>query len=310
MKLFYFTRPDGISNFGDDLNPWLWNQWIPEELDEDPTTAFVGIGSILNGYLPARVPQASSLVVFSSGVGYGLGTRPPIDSRWKIYCVRGPLSAQHIGAPPTLAVTDGALLLRKRGFNPLPKVYPFSFMPHVEHAMTSDIFWKEACELAGIHYLDPRQSIDEVLLAISKTEILLAEAMHGAIVAEALRVPWIPIRTSQQILSFKWIDWCSSLGLSYNPVDIMPIIPEYKIATDQKNDTYDWVTSLYANKGLFSKFPWQTHRDRVVQQLKYITKNKAPNWAPDDKINSLTSELEERLDQFKQDVKNGLFRQR
>lgn len=35
--------------------------------------------------------------------------------------------------------------------------------------------------------------------------------MHGAITAEALRVPWMPAITSHEILESKWHDWAASM---------------------------------------------------------------------------------------------------
>ena len=37
MKLHYHRNKDGISNFGDDLNPWLWSRLLAHELDDDAT---------------------------------------------------------------------------------------------------------------------------------------------------------------------------------------------------------------------------------------------------------------------------------
>src|SRR5690606_18376921 len=45
----------------------------------------------------------------------------------------------------------------------------------------------------------------------------------GAIVADAFRVPWTPIRTSAEILAFKWEDWCASVGLAYEPLPLWPL---------------------------------------------------------------------------------------
>ena len=35
--------------------------------------------------------------------------------------------------------------------------------------------------------------------------------MHGAIVADALRVPWIPARLYGHFMEFKWRDWTESI---------------------------------------------------------------------------------------------------
>lgn len=36
--------------------------------------------------------------------------------------------------------------------------------------------------------------------------MVLADAMHAAIIADAMRVPWLPLITSPQINTFKWLD--------------------------------------------------------------------------------------------------------
>lgn len=43
MKLFYYEPGN---NFGDQLNPWLWQKLIPGILDNDETNTFVGIGTL------------------------------------------------------------------------------------------------------------------------------------------------------------------------------------------------------------------------------------------------------------------------
>jgi len=209
MQLYYYIDPEG--NFGDDLNPRLWNQLIPDVLEQWPETLFVGIGTLLNSKVPATPPK----IVFGAGVGYG--TAPVLDATWQVYCVRGPLSAQALGLDPSLAITDPAILVR--GIMPdLPAGLPrhaVSFMPH--HGSKRHGDWRGICAQAGVHYIDPAGAIDDVLQAISHSDLLIAEAMHGAIVADALRVPWIPVVCYEHILPFKWLDWCGSLGLDYRP---------------------------------------------------------------------------------------------
>ena len=190
MKLFYFSFPNGMSNFGDDLNPWLWEKLLPGVFDQDNKSIFVGISTLLNDY----VPKANKTAVFASGVGYSKGL-PAINESWKIYCVRGPLSAKKLGIDPQLAVTDGAVLIRKVYEPSTIKKTKFAYMPHITHIIHGGNAWKDICEEAGISYIDPRWETEEVLSAICQTEVLLTEAMHGAIIADALRVPWIPVLT-------------------------------------------------------------------------------------------------------------------
>jgi succinoglycan biosynthesis protein ExoV len=80
------------------------------------------------------------------------------------------------------------------------------------------------CRRLGFGYIDPREPRQTVIDGIRRTHVLIAEAMHGAIVADALGVPWIAVRSGGAgTLEFKWRDWCSSLGLDYQPHSVVPI---------------------------------------------------------------------------------------
>lgn len=210
MKLYYYK--DYRGNFGDDLNPWLWSKLLPEFFDDDERTIFVGIGTLLNSLLPREAHK----VVFSTGVGY-LEPPPPVDDSWRIFCVRGPLSAARLGVDKSLAITDGAALLRTIEFPSCDKRYGVSFIPHHGSHRPK---WSDVCRMLGINYIDPSKDVDFVLSEIRKSKLIIAEAMHGAIVADTLRVPWIPVKFHQHILDFKWQDWCQSLGLRYQPITL------------------------------------------------------------------------------------------
>ncbi len=307
MKLFYFIRGDKVENFGDSLNPWLWQKFIASELDDDQRTAFVGIGTILNDLLLERVPNAHNLVIFSSGVGYGSGIITNIDHPWTIYCVRGPLSAQKMGLPENVAVADGALLLQRIFRATEPKDCQFSFMPHVEQAMLGDKLLIDACNQVGIRYIDPRWPIEQILSLISQTEILLAEAMHGAIAAEALRVPWIPVVSSSRILSFKWMDWCASLKLDYQPAQINPLVSCYPFDPEQPEFNQNWLDDLKQTEASYPENIREGQVQLIAAQLLRITQTSEPSLSKDQHVENLISELEERLFKFKSDVKSGKF---
>ncbi|MGL4498746.1 MAG: polysaccharide pyruvyl transferase family protein [Planktothrix sp.] len=284
MKLYYYKLPDGTKNFGDTLNGWLWEKLLPGVFDEDATITLVGIGTLLNDNLPSRTRNAAKRLIFSTGVGYGTGI-PQLDDSYKIYCVRGPLSAKALGLPPELAVTDGALLTRKVFTNQIPKTHKFAYMPHYELAGEG---WSLVCKNIGFAYIDPRWDTEKIISGISQTEILITEAMHGAIIADALRVPWIPVVTNSSILPFKWQDWCGSIDVEYKPVEMDRL-------HHPRRDSKDWL--------ILARLARDAVRNKKAEaQLVRIAKTVQPTLSSDRKIEHLTAQLEEKLEQLKHDI--------
>lgn len=225
MKLFYCHIP--LGNFGDELNTYLWPKLMPDafsgtvqyqpkaktqiSMSDPDTTLFVGIGTLIRSEIPDRATKH----VFGSGIGYG--SLPPHDANWHYHCVRGPLTAKALGLDADKAITDPGVLVRLLPRN-AAKTHDFSFIPHWEMALSGD--WQRICRLIGINYIDPRWEPARVIAEIAKTRTLITEALHGAIVADSLRVPWIPVSSDYTILKFKWQDWCSSVGLDYAPAAV------------------------------------------------------------------------------------------
>jgi succinoglycan biosynthesis protein ExoV len=272
LKLYYFKSADGVPNFGDDLNPWLWGQLLGDYLASESDTILSGIGTLLN----ERFPRARRTIVFGSGVGFG-SSIPRIDDTWTFSCVRGPLSAQALGLPASLAITDPALFVAD--FLPKETVAPrhkFSYMPHYRNA---NDHWAAVCRMLGFGYVDPRAPMEDVLAGIRGSHVLIAEAMHGAIVADALGVPWIPVRTAGVgTLEFKWRDWCESLSLSYRPHHVVPI---FAVSTDVR---------LTIKKGL------------AAAQLSWISRTAPPQLSDSRLRSQRLAQLHERLEQLKRDL--------
>ncbi len=315
MKLFYYETTAPSANFGDELNPWLWPRLLPE-FDESRKNIFVGIGTVLNDTIPVWINEAENAVFFSTGVGYGRGFRLEKGANWRLYCVRGPLSAKRLHLPELLTITDGAALL-KRYFTPCPqekRIYKFSYMPHFRHG--SPQLFKDVCQRTNIHYIDPAGKVEDVIAAISRSQVLMSEAMHGAIVADTLRVPWIPVRTSPRILPFKWWDWCGSVKLPYKPQIIrgvkslswrehlLPIRPYLQ----RQSSIAHLFDGLRMNDfSVFSKSSTREHvLDVVSAQLKAVALTK-PYLSCETHLESLVIRLEERLDVLKRDIRKGLF---
>ncbi|AFZ44910.1 hypothetical protein PCC7418_2774 [Halothece sp. PCC 7418] len=208
MKLFYFQCKE--PNFGDDLNPWLWSQLFPLPIENyfDSNTLLVGIGSILS----SRVPEEPKKVVFGSG--YATGSLPVIDDRWRFFCVRGLLTAKKLELSEDLAIGDSATLLRLL-FDPAPEhLHHAAFMPH-HITIRYEETWKDVCQSISIELIDPRSEIETIIQKIRSSRVVITESLHGAIVADAFRVPWIPVRTRAHINHFKWQDWSTTVGIEH-----------------------------------------------------------------------------------------------
>jgi hypothetical protein len=151
-----------------------------------------------------------------TGTGYGRFPRNVHDKSWRIFAVRGPLTAQAIGNSE-LAVTDPAVLLSLLPEFQASRRSGAAFVPHWTTAASGQ--WEEICELIGIEFIDPRDEARSVIRRIASSAIVIAESMHGAIVADAFRVPWVPVVISHS-RPLKWHDWTLSLGLQYHPIRI------------------------------------------------------------------------------------------
>lgn len=212
MRLLYCA---GLANFGDCLNPYLWDRLLPGMLDEDPRVLLLGIGTVLSDRLPRRPLK----LVLGSGVGYG---RPPrLDPNWHLLCVRGPLTAAALRADAATAVTDPGLLVRLFATPEATAARRPAFMPHYLSARYAD--WRTVAQAAGLDYIDPAAPVEEVIAALGRASLVVTEALHGAVVADALRVPWVAVQGYRHICRFKWMDWCASLDLAYRPLPLQPL---------------------------------------------------------------------------------------
>lgn len=219
MKLRY-CRIDG-GNFGDDLNTWLWPTLLGDSfLDEDDAEWFLGVGSILSHTLP----QEPRKIIMGSGTGY---KRPPVvDGSFDVFCVRGPHTAAAMNLPADQGIADSAYLcLATNEFQSIAKrekTTRAAIVPHHQSAETID--WNRVANTAEMKFVDPRKHYFEVFEQIAQAECVLAESLHGAIIADALRVPWKPFRIGHRFNTFKWNDWFASIGVTDCEILQYPIL--------------------------------------------------------------------------------------
>ena len=215
MKLVYFRGH--VPNFGDELNACLWDRLLPAGfLDEDEDELFIGIGSILWDDYPSHARK------YVLGSGYaGYKPAPDVhDGSWDVVFVRGPRTAQRLNLPSDKAICDSAILLRALDLPAPAQQIDVGFMPHYESLDRG--LWREACRLAGVTLIDPTAPVEEVIASLRGTRLLVTEAMHGAIVADALRTPWVAALPINPGHHAKWQDWAGALSLDVRAHALRP----------------------------------------------------------------------------------------
>ena len=219
MRLLYYHGDH--PNFGDDLNEVVWPGLAPEMFEQRvaSTDGFLGVGTLIG----RPFQEVSRIHVFSSGVGYDpLAAVPASNHYW---CVRGPLSARALRLPPDRAIIDGGILAPERlGISRGPGSGKPVVIPHWQSMLVGG--WEEACDLAGFDLIDPMQSPGRVIGSIASAPLVLTESLHGAIIADVLRVPWIAFVTTGNVPLFKWFDWAASVCTPLSMVPIRPPSPE------------------------------------------------------------------------------------
>lgn len=218
------------NNLGDNLNDIIFpSLGITEKLDfrkhnfgKFGTDCVLGLGTLLNKKIIKSCTVAGS---GSSGT-----TTPQVPLRYEF--VRGPLTAGYIGIPKSKALGDTAYYLtgwmQRQSSNAIEN--KIGIIPH----------W--STPLYGDNVIRPELSIEEFIKKLSSCRAVIAEAMHGAICADMLRVPWAPIQIGVGFDHFKWHDWARSMDLNIEIGDLRRY--RFYLSRDSVLDrTTDHVTS-------------------------------------------------------------------
>ena len=207
MKLF-FCKVDG-GNFGDDMNEWFWDDLFPEYPDIAPDTTLFGIGSIL---WRKNFAGCEKVLIMGSGSGYGVIPNE-LPEGTQVAFVRGPRTARLLNQDAGLAITDPAAMVSTfKQFQNLKTTNEVVFIPHVGTAKLP-LNWQRIAEMAGVTYLSPANDCHDVIRQLAGAKLVIAESLHGAIIADTFRVPWVPVAISPTFNNHKWLDWADSLEM-------------------------------------------------------------------------------------------------
>lgn len=212
MQLHYRHMPGG--NFGDDLNALLWPELFPDLSAHHPDAVLYGIGTLLGGSCPP-----GRKIVLGSGSGYRRDS--PLDAAWRVYWVRGALTAGRVGVDPALGLGDPALLWSGLRARPEPVGGRIGLVPHCKS--WDDFDWPTVARAAGLHAIDPHASPARVADELRGCERVLTESLHGAVFASALGVPWRAVALARRFNDFKWRDWHHPYARASRPLQVAAV---------------------------------------------------------------------------------------
>ena len=210
IKLYYYQAP--LGNVGDDLNAILWSELLGDVFSDSSEETFIGIGSILDN----RYQSDGRKIVFGTGARDPTTTPIIQDGNWDVRFVRGPNTASALHLDESYWISDPAIVF--------PRVFPqeqikdktkIGFVPYFRSNFS---FTSMICANAGLEHIPSTLSPRKFIQKLTQCSYVFCEAMHGAILADAYRIPWIPCRISNfrsegQTHLFKWQDWMRSLNL-------------------------------------------------------------------------------------------------
>lgn len=241
IKLAYYKSPEG--NVGDDFSPWLFSKAFGNHIVDNGETLLFGVGSILDkSFENAFSKGIKDNLVFGSGAR-NPDTVPDItNGSWYVYCVRGPLTATALNLPLTKAIADPAILAPNflpRETYSIKHSNQIGIVPYFSASMD---LWKKIAKQLGWKIISPHLQVEDFVKDLLSCEKVYCESMHGAIFADAYRIPWRPLSGSSisgegSTHAFKWTDWTSSMGIGFDSLKIPSLRTTQKAAVNHiKNE--------------------------------------------------------------------------
>ncbi|CAM8393858.1 Polysaccharide pyruvyl transferase [Candidatus Methylopumilus planktonicus] len=212
MEVIHFKVKGG--NFGDNLNDYIWQLLLPNIQELPSNEAILGIGTLQNKRIS---PNIKRIHVFGSGALNSNASDWLKKNNFEFHFVRGPLTAKQWGCSEKSLIDGAALILHTNLKNiPLKKSKKIGYIPH--HTSDQQADFNTISNHANMEYISTRGfEIEKFISQVKSCDFIITEALHGAIIADLFRKPWLPVSSGYHIYSFKWDDWCKSIDLNYSP---------------------------------------------------------------------------------------------
>jgi hypothetical protein len=211
LNLYHYRTPNG--NVGDDLNGTIWPKLLGDVFSPLAKDTFIAIGSILDD----RHKSEGRKIVFGTGARDASTVPNVAKNNWDVRFVRGPNTARALGLADSAWITDPAIVAPVV-FPHTPQARQTRIVGFVPYFRTETFYAEMICQAAGIRHIPVTLTPHQFIARLAACTHVISEAMHGAILADAYRVPWRPCRLSShdhenQTHYFKWSDWMRSLEL-------------------------------------------------------------------------------------------------
>ncbi|WP_169053830.1 polysaccharide pyruvyl transferase family protein [Agromyces sp. H66] len=196
---------DGHPNFGDALTPWLLPKYgiLPVHRGA-PRARLSGIGSVLE-FLPRSYDGA----IWGSGLM--LEQPHPLPDA-SVLAVRGPLTAELIGAQGPVAFGDPGLLVARHLRRP-ERRWRVGVVPHGHHRGGAEL--DELLRKIGpaAQVIDVHQEAAPAVRQIAACEMVVSTSLHGLITADAFGIPafWTMLTPPLTGGDFKFRDYEAAL---------------------------------------------------------------------------------------------------
>lgn len=229
----YWWEPPHIKNFGDVvsqdliLNIFGYNTtWAPIE-----TCDLIATGSIIE--VAQKAPRKKPLYSWGSGFICSDSGNKGLKNI-KFCAVRGEKSLSRINnviptGDPGILINSAYLLKRKRHSKKIGIV--------IHYADIKTPLAKKFCEDPRFEVITPLDSAQNVAKKISTCSLILSSSLHGLIFADSLSIPNAHIKISDNLTggTYKFIDYYSGVGKTYQPANIKKIFNNDYLKTLKSN---------------------------------------------------------------------------
>lgn len=187
-------------NFGDLLTPLLLPDYgVMPLLTPAPQADLIGVGSLIH-----QLPADYSGVLWGTGLIHDEPTSLPAA---QTLAVRGELTLDRLGSPKVRTLGDPGLLLAHKVRRTAP-THDIGVVPHFIHGDEPHFARLISGHPIPVKVVDVRRPPVAVAQAIASCRAIVTSSLHGLIVADALGIPAIWVRSSAALFGgdFKFRD--------------------------------------------------------------------------------------------------------